>query len=229
LDNQGTPITSLGSAGLGILYIVTFLTSATLIWIAASKRETKALGLLVGPPLLLSYFWFLGKGAIAFQLVGIAYPFSICALILIYDSLFWVKGPKRSTIALILPILFFAVIGLRLPRFIGSFHRYVGNSEFRPYWYALSDFNQIEAIVGTGLLELDVPQIHHATATLVELGRRNMRLEWEANTWKLVGSHWDWPYPGKTKPDYKLTLLDHPCSEGVLAFKTPQFLLYRMH
>lgn len=222
LNNQGVDLVGSSRLKIGLLVFVAILAHSVLLFLAVRKKNKPAVGLLAGLPIILVILWVTHRDAIAFQFIGIVFPMAICGAILLLD-----EARTKILFTFTLASLLLLIV-VRIPRFEGSVMRYAISPPATAI-YKLSDFDQIEAHVGTSNLEVDMNSPNPAIAALVELGRRFPHLQWSEAGWNTVVRYRQWPHP--VYPERARFVLQGRDSQKTpqsdLVFETPEYKLYR--
>jgi hypothetical protein len=131
-----------------------------------------------------------GANALAFQLIGYFYPAALCGACVVLADV-----PRRTLPLLALVVL---VTGQRLPRFIGAVDRYALHQDKR-FLFTAAEIDQLANQIGSQTVEIDVPDVLPGILLLVELGRRNLDLQWSDRTWNVLLRYRGWPPPKLTE------------------------------
>jgi hypothetical protein len=200
LENQGVAISGISPVWLPTHFLLALIIWALLLGIAIVIRSTIAVGLLGGPAVLLMVLSIIGADALAFQLIGYFYPVALCGASVVLADV-----PRRAVLVLALVVL---MIGQRLPRFAGAVDRYALHQNQR-YVFTAAETERIGDRIGARAVEIDVPEILPAIFLLVELGRRNLNLQYSDRTWNMLFRYRGWAPPVQpTKPELVLRQSD---------------------
>jgi hypothetical protein len=207
------------------------------IWIAIAvvamkARNWAAMGLVAGPIVLLAAIRIGGSPAVAIQLSGTLYPFSICALALLIDGI--ATSPAVSdrpvyikTAPICVVLLAVVCIALRVPRCVESFRRYAITQEVLVDRYSKREIDRLVARIGNERVEVAPMGGNQALFVLVELGRRDVHLQWSPEAWQaVVGSTTGWPVPDYGSPaPYRLTMPNADTDGCRVICRTAQYKL----
>jgi hypothetical protein len=233
IEYQGTNISGLSDAQISIAVVVCLLLWLFLIGIALYQRCPEGLALLAGPFILLVVLRVTNAGAVAFQMIGVFYPLSLCGAAVLTAPR--PGGPginAERSFSLTLPVYGILILALLLhmPRFCGAFARYCGPSVPRTMIFTKSQFDELAQAIGRNPVYVDTSSVHSGLAVLVELGRRGIPIQWSPATWKLILGYRNWSVPEyKDIPKYRLFSWEIPppaeCEEVI---KTNQFTLFKL-
>ena len=198
LENQGVTISGISSSWLIAQVSLALAIWAVLLGIAIFTHSTIAVGLLCGPAVLLLLLTVTNAKPLAFQLIGYFYPVVLCGACVILADL-----PRLSVGVLALVIL---TVGQRLPRFVGAVDRYVVHQDQR-YLFSAAEIDRLVDQIGSQAVEIDVPDPESGILLLVELGRRNLDLQFSDRTWDMLLRYRGWMQP--IRPE-KAALVLHP-------------------
>jgi hypothetical protein len=190
LESQGAAISGISPFWLLAHFVLALTIWALLLGTAIVIRSIVAVGLLGGPAVLLLVLSITGANALAFQLIGYFYPAALCGACVVLADV-----PRRTLPLLALVVL---VTGQRLPRFIGAVDRYALHQDKR-FLFTAAEIDQLANQIGSQTVEIDVPDVLPGILLLVELGRRNLDLQWSDRTWNVLLRYRGWPPPKLTE------------------------------
>jgi len=215
LENQGIWISGFSEITVQLFVGLHLLIWAILIGIAFTWRDFRAIGFLAGPAVLAIMLVVLGRRAVSFQLIGYFYPAFVCGA----ASLF-VSRPTggRNIVAL---LLLLATLE-RVPRLLGSVQRYAIQGPSSQKSFTEAEIDRVAADIAQGITLIDVVSPQPAIILLIELGRRNLDLQWSAQAWDTILHYRGWAAPVPTKPPSKIvTWIDTgPRGENVFEVKS---------
>lgn len=186
LENQGVVLSGLPTSWLVANCILALTIWAVLLAVALLTRKYVAIGLLGGPAILLAVLWISGASAVAFQLIGYFYPAALCgACALVADV------PRRTMQLLGLVVL---MIAQHLPRSIGAIDRYALHQDKR-FLFTAQEIERLADEIDSQAVEIDVPDVLPAIILLVELGRRNLDLQFSERAWNVLFRYRGWAPP----------------------------------
>lgn len=213
---------------LGILTKVACGLWICLAGIAVVRREPVAIGLLLGPMLLLLGLWWGDKRPEAFQMIGFFYPTTLCGLARLID------GPRPATrgrwsIAwpAALAILAIVLVGMRVPRYAGSVKRYAGPLRPRGQEFSLAETDRLTNAIGSEPVEVALPSVTHLLFTVVELNNRGVQLRWSpASFYSAFAYMVGWQPPAYPPTRLRLALAEQKPPPGWrVVLKAPPFWL----
>jgi hypothetical protein len=191
LESQGVALSGLSPAWLQAQVAVALAAWSGLLALAVHCRNACATGLLGGSAILLIGTMATGAGGVAFQLIGYFYPAVICgAVALVAD------GRTARAIALAVAVL---TIAQRVPRFIGATDRYAFHQN-EQYRFSASEIDRLADEIGSQTVQIDVDVPPPAILLLIELGARQLGLQWSQRGWDTVLGYRGWPLPVWTNP-----------------------------
>jgi hypothetical protein len=197
--------------------------AGTLSVAAYASGNIPAAALLVAPPALLGALLLLGGYSVVFQLTGFLYAASLCGVILLMSH-FSFNGRRIFAIACGAGTI--ALILVRIPRFVVVAGRYTDPGIIAQYSHTLAELDVIaSASDGRTVLVDTADDRNLPLVALVELGRRNVDLQWSAGAWYVVAGGWrGWEAPSYARPpDLRLVAADR-AGDGP-ALRTGRFAL----
>jgi hypothetical protein len=204
LENQGTTVSGCGPAALRWMILAAGGCWAAALAAAVAWRSVRGFALLMGPAILLAAMAALHDPAGAFQMLGFIYPATLCGAVILLEQI--PRWPVRVTVA----VLALTMIGLRVPRFLGSQSRYASHA-IPAYVFTESEIKRLVAAIGSQSVEVDVSEPHDGVVLLDELGRRNLNVVWSKDGWRMVVGYRPWTWtPPPTRPDLLLRRAPNP-------------------
>jgi hypothetical protein len=187
-------------ARIWVSILVAGITPLVLGALAVARANAAAAALLWSPCLLLAGLLLADQRAIALQLTGFFFPAMMCGAALLHSQLS-ASGNRRAA-ALACAAGMVALIATRVTRAIDVAAHFTGTDVIRERSISLTEVDAI-ARVATGrgmLVDLGAgPQL--PIVALVELGRRNLDLQWTAESWFTVVGGWrGWRVPTYAQP-----------------------------
>jgi hypothetical protein len=221
LAHQGNPVSGMGPRTLKAATAVAAFMWFVLGAVSVRRRDPVAAGLLIGPALLLAAFFAGNSSAAAFQLIGLIYPLTLCGGVRL------LRQTARSNWLIFLTLIL--AVALRVPRFAGSAWRYAGSAMPPKQLFSLTQMTRLTKVIGDRPVEVDMWSPTHAIFVLVELGGRDVKLQWTPQSWYTVLSYTHWPYPDSPPAPLKLQMAGGPVPAGyhVIYRATPFRLLER--
>jgi len=120
------------------------------------------------------------------------------------------------------------MIGTRVPRAWSAARRYTDSSMLARHTISLDEFDAIERVANGRSILVDLGSgLQLPIAVLVELGRRNLQLQWTPATWHSVVGGWrqSWQIPSYFSPaQLRLVSRDNPATATPIV-STRNFLL----
>jgi hypothetical protein len=184
LENQGVAISSIPPFWLLTNFFLALIIWALLLGVAVFIRSYVAVGLLGGPAVLLLVLSISRGNALAFQLIGYFYPAALCGTCIILAN-----APRRTLLVFGLVL---SMIGQRIPRLIGAIDRYALHQDKR-YLFTATEIDRLADQIGRQRVEIDVPDVLPGLLLMVELGRRNLDLQWSDRAWSVLSHGWAAP------------------------------------
>jgi hypothetical protein len=128
----------------------------------------------------------------AYQFAGITGSFGLCAAAYLFDDA--KVNQARLGVSAAIAVTCLLLIVARVPRTLNSLATYV----FRPpaaQIYKERDFAGLAADANGKPVLVDIRDNLSAIATLVELSRRGVNLQWTPAAWKVIVGYRPWPTP----------------------------------
>jgi len=198
LENQNALVSRAGPRTLLWMMWAAAATWAAALAIAVRRRSPPAIGLLAGPAILLAAMALFHNRAAAFQMLGFIYPATLCGTVVLFEQMPVASG-RIAVVALAA-----LAIGLRFSRFLGSVSRYETHPVAR-YVFTETEIKQLAARIGPQSVQVDVSEPHEGILLLVELGRRQLNVDWSRDAWQIVVGYRRWPWtPPATPPNLLL-------------------------
>ena len=203
------------------------LVQVILAGVAFYRRNTAAMGLLGGLFFFLLAAWVLNLRWPFYQSVGALYLLAVAGTVRLWEDL---PQPLRGAYRAAIPLLFILLVGSRVPRFIIAVYRYTGSRVPATQRYVKSDLDNIHTLIGDKTVDLRLPDIYAALVVLVELGRQNVKMQMDPDTWRVLVSYRGWPPPAVEKPGEFLLMMAKahlPVPGGEILFQNSQYILLR--
>jgi hypothetical protein len=163
--------------------------------ITAVRKNVIASALLGAALLLLFAPYLIGNQWFALELIGVLYSLSVFGCVWYFDD--------PSTTSIKIKQIFFwiliAAIGIRIPSYMESIHRYVAFGVPSVNQYSKQELDTIERLTKNESILVDITNIMWAWPILVEMGHRDVNLQWTAQSWKTILGDRKWQ-PPKIKP-----------------------------
>jgi hypothetical protein len=158
LENQGLGLTGLNADQYSRDLVETVIVWLILAIVAVVSRSAEAVAVIIGPMLLLITLRLCNSSSVAFQMIGIFYPFALCgAAILIgkfaRDGIF--SGVGFRPLRFLIPWLVFVVVTLHIPRFAGGLRRWCLGPPLT-YQFVRSQIANIARKIGNELVDVDL-------------------------------------------------------------------------
>lgn len=219
----------LDGLGKGVRFIafwIILVINAGFLLLAIIQRNFQALSLMAGSFLLLLGLMIAGAHWQASQLIGIFYPISLCAGVLLLDD-----ATKEKRSFLLISWMLGISIALHVPNILRPIKNYASFKVKPTFQFSKVELDALANQIGAQpVIVRDITDPHLAIPILVELGRRNLKLQWTPASWKTILAYRPWEIP---PVDYSIPLylqtLDTPFSSDscVIKLKTAQYqLLY---
>lgn len=202
--------------------LIVILLSAGWCFFAISRRNDLAFALIGSSFLILFGVMILGVPGKAYQFAGILYPFSLCGAALLLNT------EKQWPYILFISVVI--VVSLHIPRWIDAVQRYAGLEVQQRVLFSKVEMDKLaEGIGGSPVIVHEITDPPRAIAALVELARRDVKLQWTPASWKTILGYRSWKAPlvDRSIPLY-LQMVETPVSElCTVKVKTAQYqLLY---
>jgi hypothetical protein len=202
LENQG-----LGLTGLHPDELFRHLVETVIVWlilgvIALFVRSAEAFALILGPMLLLTALWLCNISSVAFQMIGILYPFALCGAAILIGDVTRVandSGAAFRPLQFLVPWLVITVVTLHIPRFVGGLQRWCLAPPLT-YQFVHSQMANIAKKIGNEPVDVDVggePPL--SIMVLMELAE-NHQLQWSTADWNRALGYRHWPIPSYSSP-----------------------------
>ncbi len=214
---------------LTIMLVFSSLIALFYYLVARYKKDYVAASLLAGSAILYLGIYATNAKWQAYQLVGTFYPWFLCAATRCIDNTVFANTPAKLSLQSLTMVGLLCLVTLfHEPFFITVWHRFASEKNIYPTKrFVLPEFDQIANRVGKQPLTVDLPNVMYSLPVLVELGRRNMTLQWTAQTWNDIVNYRHWPTPAIAKAHFWLTLNTVNAKQGcTLAYKTIQYNLW---
>jgi hypothetical protein len=229
LEIEGLGATT-GMAQPTVLVLLAFgvIVSLFLVVLAHLRHQAAATALLLVPVVFLAVLLAFHKRDVAFQLTGFFYPATLCgAAMLVSSRRQWMLHWAESA-ACVFAIA--VMIGTRMPRAWSAVERYTDSPILARYTISLDEFDAIERVANGRSILVDLgsgPQL--PIAVLVELGRRNLQLQWTPATWHSVVGGWrpSWQIPSYPCPAQLRLLWRDDAAATTPLVSTRNFLLVK--
>jgi len=195
LENQGVTASKLSSPLMNLLLIGSIGLVVALLFLATRQRNAVVIGFVAGPAIMLAILVAGDARAIAFQLIGIFYPITLCAAARFIEDNH--AGPQTIMRTALAGTIVF--IAMRVPRFVGAVDRYAisAPSAMR---YTSAQVDRLSRVIGSAPVAVDVETPQAALVLLLELGRRNMAVQWSKRSWDFLFAYRRWAPPVYTEP-----------------------------
>ena len=184
--------------------LIALLSMVAIFIIAVKKRNIIGCSMLGGALLLLialSIKQTAGIRWILYQTTSFYFIATQCGTAWLIDSLALENRqiPAKTLLISSLIALMVLSIGLRIPRFIGYLHHYVGSGV--KLQLPKSEMDQVTQAVQGKLVTVDIASKQYAIPILAEVsGHPNVSLQWSPTSWHAILSYRDWPTPPPLKP-----------------------------
>jgi hypothetical protein len=219
-------------SGLGVRNLRRLTRLACAVWLALAAgailwRDPRAIGLLLGPMLLLVGLWIANRGPEAFQMTGYLYPTSLCGIARLMDKR---VAPLKVNWRIAVVALAVICIGLRIPRYAGSVQRYAGRYMPKNQIFTKRNTDRLVAASGGDPVEVDIPSLTHLLFVVIEIGHRDgVHLQWTPESFYAAFRYTHWPSPAYPPARRKLVLASDPVPPGWrVTFRAfPLFLITR--
>jgi hypothetical protein len=211
---------------------------ACALWIvmaclALAPCEPVAIGLLLGPMLLLLALWLGDNSPEAFQMIGFFYPVTLCGIVRLIDDTA-IQGPhpnpppeyrgrgmkagRRMCYAPVwtaaLALLALAWVGLRVPCYAGSVKRYAGPLRPRGQEFSMRETDRLVNAIGSEPVEVDFPSVSHLLFVVVELHNRGVQLNFTPQAFNTAFAYMRWQPPTYPPSRLRLRLLSQTIPPG---------------
>lgn len=208
---------------------------AGIVWVALAAlaiaaRDPRAIGLLLGPMILLLCLRLADRGPEAFQMMGYTYPTMLCGAAQLIDN--WRSRRRRQFNAWPVTVTSLAVIciALRAPCYVGSVRRYAGSSMPMHQVFTLRQTDRLVNAMGSAPVEVDIPSLTHLLFVVIEIGHRSgVNLQWSRESYYAAFAYTHWPTPTYPPTRQRLVLASDPVPPGwQVTFRGfPYFLITR--
>ena len=203
------------------------------IWIclaclAVVRRDPAASALLIGPMLLLIGLWWHNRAPEAFQLLGFLYPTALCGAGWLIDGLNWRQERTRFPIFAIATVVLAATfIGLRVPTYAGSLHRYAGQNMPKSQEFTKRQTERLVKAIGNQPVEVDITSLTHLLFVVIEIGgHEGVQLQWTPVSFESAFGYMRWPAPAYPPAKRKLILAGTDIPPGWrISFRARPFFL----
>jgi hypothetical protein len=171
---------------------VVLISQMALVLIAWSWRSPTGLALLTAPLLIIAGFYSAKFPWGILEVEGIPFACSICAAAVLLD-----RAPKMLRPLVVMLAL--AIVSARMPRALAVYDRYLINAPTR-FQYSLGEFDDISAVIGKGIVQLDISDVNPLLPAFLELERRSVTLQFSPKTWQRLLAYRHWPTPTYHEP-----------------------------
>jgi hypothetical protein len=202
LENQGLGLTGLTADQLSMDLVETAIVWMILATIAVFIRSAEAVAVIIGPMLLLITLRLCNISSVAFQMIGIFYPFALCGAAILTGNLTRigiVSGVAFRPLKFLIPWLVLTVVTLHIPRFVGGLRRWCLAPPLN-YQFVQSQIANIARKIGNASVDVDLggePTL--SIMVLMEL-EEDHRLQWSSADWNRVLGYRHWPVPSYSTP-----------------------------
>lgn len=225
-----------GMHGLGRRVTLSFVTLMALVWAGAvgyalRRRRAEPAAFLVTPLLLLGAFFVTDRGGWhAFQFVGTYFPMILGGIALLEDGPDRAPGRSRGRWTIVVALVVLQL--LHLPRFVGVAAHYGGNRPPTLYRFSSVETEQLVRSIareGEVLVDIDTDPLHFVTFLVVELGYRDVPVQWSARSWPFVLGSYGSALPVYRRPAPLVLVMRSPANSDspALVMRTAQFDLLR--
>jgi hypothetical protein len=189
-----------GPISLWAFLLIAVLANVAGIVLAHREHHSVAVSLLLAPLVLLVGLVLGGFRDTVFQLTGVFYTSGLAGMGLLLSS--GGAGRRRAWLFAAGILVLGLMAGTRVPRAVTAIARYTEAAFVRQHSVSLDEFDAIEHATRDQTVLVALGQEPHlAIAALVELGRRNVQLQWESDGWYTVVGGWrGWPVPRYAEP-----------------------------
>lgn len=204
-----------------ILFVAIIIGGLTLSII---KKNYIAFCLLITPIFMILIFSTFKLYWVEYQFIGLFYPLFLCGCVGLFDSLSYdINKPiLQNKIYLILFMTVSALIIIQLPRFTWNIRNHAKKEVGQiNHQFLKSDFDQLERIIGTSNVTIDIKDIYFSVPLLVELGRRNVHLQFTNESWEAAfGIYLDHiKNPKQLNSNLYLTMLGEPFNKKLCSIQ----------
>jgi hypothetical protein len=211
-----------------VLLALGVVASLSLVVFAYLRQQAAATALLLAPLVFLIVLLACRKRDVAFQLTGFFYPATICGAAMFASSRKQWGSHLAENVACVVAIGF--IIGTRMPRAWSAVRRYTDSAVLASHTISLDEFDAIERIADGRAILVDLGSgLQLPIAVLVELGRRNLQLQWTPATWHSVVGGWrpSWQIPIYPAPAQLRLVSRNNSDTATPILSTRNFLLIR--
>jgi hypothetical protein len=171
------------------------------LW-AAAFRATLAAGLFLCSGIAAAAL-LPGRAWSVYQMQGLLYPLSLAGALLLWQHQAVWRSSRHRAVALILVL---AMAAARVPQLKGTLEQTTQLKPGVPGFIARSHITAIVDRVGKGPVDLCQREVCVCLAALVELGVRDIPVQYRHPAWQLTVGYRGWPVPHYDKPSrYLLT------------------------
>jgi hypothetical protein len=215
LDLRGwTTLTGTNNFGLAVAISLGFVLGA----VAILNRMSGPCVMLLGSSLFLPILIAVHAKSELMQLSGFLYPAMLCGGIMLVSN----EGNLSHQARVVCLVSILVLIGLRLPRAVAAAKHSTDRMVVKQTSISLKEIDavaQTDSIGGPILVDLGTIQL--PVLALTELGRRNMQLQFTADSWfHAVGGWRGWPVPKYVEqPKRRLIPVDRLQERDVIIFK----------
>jgi hypothetical protein len=235
IQHQGPALVTFSAdtiAALNGLSILLTLFVAVLAW---RRRAAEAFALAAPPVALVMALRLANAPAIVMQLMGLIYPFSLCAIVALAETPATLANNRpittlrRHALSLGAMLVALVMLGMRVPRLLAAISYYAGAQTPAVYIYKRSDIERIANAIGTNTARIDIGYVQAAFLLLVELAPRGIDLQWTPRGWKAILGYrvWDPPTYTKNAQIRIVSLVEDPVPQGEIILQTNQYILIR--
>jgi hypothetical protein len=226
VGREGKSITGFKTRTIRRLAVTSAVIWGIFLTIALIRKDPRAVGLFMGPGILLLIFGATGRTSEAFQLVGVIFPATVCGIARLMTLPVPPRPATAGRLAAIGVALAVAFIGLRGPRFVGSVRRYAGERRPRTQEFTLREIDKIVGQAGNEPVELRINSLQHLLMAMVELNTRGVHVQFTPSSYFSAFSYMGWSAPQFPPPTLILTLAsDAPPLGWKVKLRAGQYVL----
>jgi hypothetical protein len=202
LENQGLGLTGLQADQLSMNLVETAIVWLVLATIAVFIRSAEAVAVIIAPMLLLVALRLCNVSSVAFQMIGIFYPFGLCGAAILIGNVTRignVSGVVFRPLQFLIPWLVLVLVTLHIPRCVGGLQRWCLATPLTNQ-FVRSQIANLADKIGNETVDVDLggePPL--SIMVLMELGE-NHRLQWSAADWNRALGYRHWPVPSYSTP-----------------------------
>ncbi len=224
LNHHGASLKGFTRSTLNLLVCLAVSVQLLLAAVALRHRNEVALGLLGGPLMFLVAALCLNLRWPFYQSTGALYLLTLAGAVRLWEEL---PRPLPRVCRVGVAILLTLVIVTRLPRFVFALNRYLDSGPPPSQRFIKADLDEIHTIIGDKTVDLQLAELYSALVVLVELGRRDVKMQMDPQTWRALLAYRRWPPPVVDRPgDLLLTRAKIPPPAGSqILFRNSQYIL----